>query len=40
MEKYTTEQLPQLFEGAAVLFLEKKRSCVKWTPAWATVIWD
>lgn len=24
MEKYTTEQLPQLFEGAAVLFLKKK----------------
>ncbi len=39
MEKYSMEQLPELFEGAAAIFEEKKMNCAPWMPTWETEIW-
>lgn len=39
MEKILFDQVPDLFQSVGDLFVEKRKSCVRWTPSWATATW-
>lgn len=39
MDRITCHELPELFQGAADIFGEKRKSSARWMPEWGTGTW-